>query len=67
MVADRFYAALRPRYPAIWEARLPAVMRMMVELSYAASEMVLEEPDRDAELINNAVCLLFALYFENLR
>ncbi len=67
MVADRFYAALRPRYPAISDTRLRAAMRMMVELSYAASEMVLEEPDRDAELINSEVSLLFALYFENLR
>jgi AcrR family transcriptional regulator len=65
MVADRFYEAVRPRYPAVSETRLRVAMRMMVELSYAAMEMVVEEPDRDADLVNHEICLLFALYFES--
>jgi len=64
MVADRFYAAVRARYPNTPEQRLRVAMRMMVELSYAAVEMVVEEPDRDADILNREVCLLFALYFE---
>ena len=64
MVADRFYAAVRARYPKTSEQRLRVAMRMMVELSYAAVEMVVEEPDRDADILNREVCLLFALYFE---
>jgi AcrR family transcriptional regulator len=67
MVAQAFHRALRARYPNVSDQRLAAAMRMMVELSYAATEMVVEEPDRDAELINREVCLLFALYFEHLR
>ncbi|WP_304167548.1 TetR/AcrR family transcriptional regulator [Phenylobacterium aquaticum] len=65
MVADRFYDAVRPRYPTVAETRLRVAMRMMVELSYAATEMVVEEPDRDADSLNHEVCLLFALYFES--
>lgn len=65
MVADRFYAAIRARYPNSSETRLRVAMRLMVELSYAATEMVVEEPDRDADVLNYEVCLLFALYFES--
>jgi AcrR family transcriptional regulator len=64
MVADRFLAAVREHYPNASEHRLRVAMRMMVELTYSAIEMVVEEPDRDADLINREVCLLFARYFE---
>ena len=64
MVANRFYETVRARYPNTPELRLRVAMRMMVELSYAATEMVVEEPDRDADILNHEVCLLFALYFE---
>ena len=67
MVAGHFFRAMRPQYPAIPEPRLRAAMRMMVELGYAASEMVVEDPDRDADIINHEACLMFALYFERLR
>ena len=64
MVAERFFPALRPRYPNTPEARLRVAMRMVVELNYAATEMVVEEPDRDTEALLQEVCLLFGLYFE---
>ena len=67
MIADRFYSAVRPHFPAIPAVRLRAAMRMIVELGYAASEMVVEEPDREADIIIRETCLLFALYFEQLR
>ncbi|MCI3179444.1 TetR family transcriptional regulator [Caulobacter sp. CCUG 60055] len=65
MVADRFYQAIRPHYPNTAEQRLRVAMRMMVELSYAATEMVVEEPDRDADILNHEVCLMFALYLDS--
>lgn len=65
MVAERFFETARARYPKTPPARLKVAMRMMVELSYAATEMVVEEPDRDAEALNDEVCLMFALYFES--
>ncbi|HEX7758459.1 MAG TPA: TetR/AcrR family transcriptional regulator [Caulobacteraceae bacterium] len=64
MVADRFFEAMRARYPNSSEARLRVAMRLMVELTYSAIEMVVEEPDRDADMVNYEVCLLFATYFE---
>lgn len=64
-VATKFFDAMRSRYPNISDTRLRVAMRMMVELSYAAMEMVVEEPDRDADLVNHEICLLFALYFES--
>lgn len=64
MVADRFFEVMRARYPNSPGARLRVAMRLMVELTYSAIEMVVEEPDRDADMVNYEVCLLFATYFE---
>ncbi|MFT3978787.1 MAG: helix-turn-helix domain-containing protein [Sphingomonas bacterium] len=63
MVAGYFLTQMRALYPAVDPRRLEVVTRMTVELSYAAIEMVVEEPDRDADIINREVCLLFAHYF----
>lgn len=65
MVAGVFADLMRPQYPNTDEHRLQVVCRMMVELSYSAAEMVVEEPDRDADMINREVCVLFARYFEH--
>ncbi|OJU15950.1 MAG: TetR family transcriptional regulator [Sphingomonas sp. 66-10] len=63
MVAGHFFRHMREIYPNTDPRRLEVVTRMTVELSYAAMEMVVEEPDRDADIINREVCLLFAHYF----
>lgn len=66
-VASVFAEAMRDAYdPEAWP-RLELGARMMVELLYAASEMVLEEPDRDAEAITREACLAFNLYFASFR
>lgn len=65
LVAAHFYRAMRDLHPGVSSQRLEIAMRMMVELSYAAIEMVVEEPDRDADAINHEVCLMFAHYFAN--
>ena len=65
MVAAHFMQHMRGLYPAVDTRRLDVITRMTVELSYAAIEMVVEEPDRDADIINREVCLLFAHYFES--
>jgi AcrR family transcriptional regulator len=66
-VAAHLADALRQNYaPADWP-RLELGARMMVELLYAASEMVLEEPDRDAEAITREACLAFTLYFASFQ
>jgi AcrR family transcriptional regulator len=66
-VAAHLADAMRDNYaPADWP-RLDLGARMMVELLYAASEMVLEEPDRDAEAITREACLAFTLYFASFQ
>jgi len=65
MVAAAFAEILRGQYPKTDERRLQVACRMMVELTYSATEMVVEEPDRDADMINREVCVLFARYFEH--
>src|SRR5882757_577137 len=64
MVAEHFLMAVRTRYPNTPEQRLRVAMRMVVELNYAATEMLVEEPDRDTDTLLQEVCLLFGLYFD---
>jgi AcrR family transcriptional regulator len=66
MVADRFAEILRERFPDVSDARLRIAMRMTVELTYAATEMAVEEPGQDAEALVREVCLLFDRYFETM-
>lgn len=65
MVARAFAEILREQYPNTDERRLQVGCRLIVELGYSASEMVVEEPDRDADIINREVCVMFARYFEH--
>lgn len=65
MVAAHFFKHMRVLHPNTDPRRMEVAMRMMVELSYAAIEMVIEEPDRDADMINHEVCLMFAHYFNH--
>ena len=64
MVAARFGEILVSRYPDAPEARVRLAMRMMVELTYSAIEMAVEEPDQDAWALSREVCLLFERYFD---
>ena len=65
MVAAEFAETLRQQYPNTDERRVAVACRLIVELGYSASEMVVEEPDRDADLINREVCVMFARYLEH--
>lgn len=65
MVAGAFAEIMRGQYPGIDERRLQVACRLIVELGYSASEMVVEEPDRDADIINREICVMFARYFEH--
>ena len=64
MVAEQFGEILKARYPTASDARVRVAMRMMVELTYSASEMAVEEPDQDAVALSREVCLLFERYFD---
>jgi AcrR family transcriptional regulator len=65
MVAAAFAETLRDQYPNTDERRIQVACRLIVELGYSASEMVVEEPDRDADIINREVCVMFARYLEH--
>lgn len=66
MVADGFARLLRAQFPHVSDARLRIAMRMSVELTYAATEMAVDEPAEDAEALVRELCLLFDRYFEAL-
>jgi AcrR family transcriptional regulator len=66
-VAEQLFRAIHARFPEVPEPRLRVVTRMLGDLNHAATEMVIEEPERDADLLNYEVCLLFALYFQSFR
>jgi AcrR family transcriptional regulator len=60
-LADAMFA-LDDRIP---RARLDYMTRLTIELGYAASEMILEEPDRNADEINLEVSRLMVHYYRN--
>ena len=64
-VAERLAAELREGYAEADWPRLQLGCRLNVELMYAASEMVLEEPDRDAEALTLEACRMSNLYFSS--
>lgn len=64
MVASQFAEVLKARYPDAPEARVRLAMRMMVELTYSATEMAVEEPEQDVRALSREVCLLFERYLD---
>jgi len=66
MVAAGLAAAIAPVHPQVDPARLGVATRMLVELGYAATEMMVEEPDRDIDMLTIEVCRMLVLYFDSL-
>jgi AcrR family transcriptional regulator len=62
-VVDRLYEGLRGRYTNTSEAELRRAVRLNVELSSAATEMVLEEPENEAEEITVELSWMMVLYY----
>ncbi len=65
-VAEQFRLSMQPNLPGIPEERLRLVMRLMVELKYAATEMVIEEGD-DLLDVTSESARMFYLYFKRLE
>lgn len=65
-VAAQLSEALRPVYPTVPADELFRAARLTTEVAYAATEMVLEEPDQDEDRINEEVCWMVALYYQRL-
>ena len=65
-VADALSDSLQSRFPSVPKAELFRAARISTELMYAATEMVLEEPDQDEARITEEVCWMVALYYNRL-
>ena len=66
MVSDRLADAMAPLYPSLSLETLRLAARMTTEMGYAATEMVLEEPDRDADQITWEVSRMVVQYYQTL-
>ncbi|PVM93377.1 TetR family transcriptional regulator [Caulobacter radicis] len=64
MVAGQFGEVLAARFPSVSPVRIRTATRMMVELTYAATEMAVEEPGQDAGALAEEIGRLFDCYFE---
>jgi len=64
MVAGQFGEVLAARFPSVSPIRIRTATRMMVELTYAATEMAVEEPGQDASALAQEIGRLFDCYFE---
>lgn len=61
-ISERLTAA----YPGVPERELFRAARLTTEVSYAATEMVLEEPALDEARINEDVCWMVAMHYQRL-
>lgn len=66
-VAGRIFDGLRAHYRQGSDEDLRVATRLTTEMTYAAVEMVIEEPHRDADRITREVCTMVALYYNHLR
>jgi len=65
-VAARLFDAIKAAYPDLPDEALRVAMRMTTQVMYAATEMVMEEPDADEERITEEACLMVNLYYQRL-
>jgi AcrR family transcriptional regulator len=63
-VTETSYEALRGRYPHADEAALRLSMRLSTEVMYAATEMVIDNPQLDGDLINTEVAEMIVRYYD---
>ena len=66
LVAEEVLAALRKTLPNIEEDRLAMATKLTIELMFSATEMAIEDPEREEE-ITREVCFLVASYHVRLR
>jgi AcrR family transcriptional regulator len=62
-VSRKLFEALIAQFPGVPQERLNIATRLTTELSYAATEMVLQEPGHDEAAINEEVARMVASYF----
>ncbi|MEI9995602.1 MAG: helix-turn-helix domain-containing protein [Rhizomicrobium sp.] len=65
MVAERDFAALAKRYPRADRCVLRIAATLCVEVSYAALELVTDQPELDADLVMQEISHMVALYVDS--
>lgn len=65
-IARTLFEILKQANPGVSEDRLRTATRLTTQMMYAATEMVLEEPDQDEDKINEEICWMVSLYYQHL-
>jgi AcrR family transcriptional regulator len=63
-VADRAFEDIRPYYLNATDVQLRLATRLSVEMMYAATEMIFDEPQLDADKVNIEVAEMIVRYFQ---
>jgi AcrR family transcriptional regulator len=63
-VSETSYQALRGRFPHAEEDALRFAMRLSTEVMYSATEMVMDNPHLDADMINGEVAEMVVRYYD---
>jgi AcrR family transcriptional regulator len=63
-VSETSYQGLRDRFPNAREEELRFSMRLSTELMYAATEMVIDNPQLDGDMINAEVAEMVVRYYD---
>ncbi|WP_448101226.1 TetR/AcrR family transcriptional regulator [Luteibacter jiangsuensis] len=63
-VAETTFQGLRDRYPHADESALRIAMRLSTEVMYAATEMVVDNPQMDGDRINTEVAEMVVRYYD---
>jgi AcrR family transcriptional regulator len=64
-VAEKLYEALRRRFPSADRKDLRLASTLCIEVGYAATELLADQPELDSERINLEVALILAHYQES--
>ncbi len=65
-VLDRMFEVLRDAYPTVADEHLRTAMRLSEQMTYAAVEMIIEDPELDDALVAEEVSWMVSLYYQQL-
>lgn len=65
-VLDRMFDALRDAYPTVSDEHLRTAMRLSEQMTYAAVEMIIEDPSLDDDKVAEEVSWMVSLYYHQL-
>lgn len=64
-VAERDFAMLAERYPDVDRKVLRIAATLVVEVMYASTELVMDQPELDADLVTEEISYMAALYLDS--